>query len=81
MSIINFTIPSDASILKDINNVIGERFIKFIGRGSVCQNIHETIYVRTFQGDDEILRKIVYQKKGTKWVYQTVEVIKLKKSS
>lgn len=81
MSLIHFTIPSDVIILKDINNIIGERFIKFIGQGSVCQNIKETVYIRTFQDDQDIIRKIIYKKKGTKWAYENIEKVDLQKSS
>lgn len=74
MSILDFLTPSDSKILKDINNT--EKSLKFIGLGSVCQNISETVFVRMvkFNNEDSI-KKVVYKKNAFSWGFSSVEVV------
>jgi len=74
MSILEFLTPSDSKILKDINNT--ESSIKFIGLGSVCQNIKETIFIRMIRfNNEDSIKKVVYKKNGFTWDFRSVEII------
>ena len=74
MSIISFSKPSDTEILNRIsqkNQVIG-----FVGEGSLHQNLDETTYVRTVKlqlNKREILKNVVYVKKGISWMFKAIE--------
>ena len=74
MSIISFSKPSDTEILNRIsqkNQVIG-----FVGEGSLHQNLDETTYVRTVKlklNKREILKNVVYVKKGISWMFKSME--------
>ncbi len=73
MSILNFYTPSDVKILKDIKNTSNS--IKFIGSGSVCENIKETIYIRMIKfNNEDIIKKVIYKRKGITWGFKSVEV-------
>lgn len=74
MSLLDYLTPSDSKILKDINN--SENSLKFIGLGSICQNITETIFVKMvkFNNEDNI-KKVVYKKKAFSWDFYSVEVV------
>ncbi|WP_144439124.1 hypothetical protein [Lutibacter profundi] len=76
MSILKFSIPSDSEILKDINN--SSNSLKFIGLGSVCQNIKETIYIRMIKfNNEDFIKKVIYKKKGIIWDFKSVEDINI----
>jgi len=74
MSLISFSKPSDTEILNRIsqkNQVIG-----FVGEGSLHQNLDETTYVRTVKlelNKREILKNVVYVKKGISWIFKAIE--------
>ncbi len=74
MSLISFSKPSDTEILNRIsqkNQVIG-----FVGEGSLHQNLDETTYVRTVKlqlNKREILKNVVYVKKGISWMFKAIE--------
>ena len=74
MSILNFLTPSDNKILKDINNT--DNSIRFIGLGSVCQNIKETVFVRMikFNNEDNV-KKVIYTRNAFSWGFSSVEVV------
>jgi len=76
MSLISFSKPSDADILQRV--VEKNTFVSFVDKGSVLQNVKETIYIRTVRIRDdkkEVLKKIIFVKKGIKWFFKTVEPI------
>jgi len=74
MSILNFLTPSDSKILKDINNT--KSTIKFIGLGSVCENMKETIFIRIVKFDNEdSIKKVVYKKNTFTWAFSSIEVV------
>jgi hypothetical protein len=74
MSILNFLTPSDSKILKDINN--SNNSLKFIGLGSVCQNISETLFVRLIKfNNEENIKKVVYKKDTFSWRFSSLEVV------
>lgn len=74
MSILKFTIPSDSKIMEDIKN--NQNAIKFIGNGSICQNIKETTYIRLIQfNNEDSVKKVIYKKNGVCWGLKSVEVV------
>jgi hypothetical protein len=74
MSILKFSIPSDVKIQKDINKRSNE--INFIGNGSFCQNLKETLYIRKLKFyKDSSVRKVIYKKEGASWRFRTMELI------
>lgn len=74
MSILNLLTPSDSKILKDINNT--DNSIQFIGLGSVCQNIKETLFVRMIKfNNEEAVKKVVYKKNLFSWGFSNVEIV------
>ena len=74
MSILNLLTPSDSKILKDINNT--ENSIQFIGLGSVCQNIKETVFIRMIKfNNEETVKKVVYKKNLFSWGFSNVEIV------
>jgi len=76
MSILKFSIPSDDKIIEDFKTTNNKSTIRFIGTGSVCQNIKETTYERLVQLNNEhTVKKVIYKKKGISWGFETVEVV------
>lgn len=76
MSITSFSKPSDADILNifvDQNSIIG-----FVDNGSIYQKVNETLYVRTVKlmmNQEEVLKKVVFTKKGIAWLFKKIENI------
>ena len=77
MSITSFSKPSDADVLNtfvDKKSVIG-----FVDNGSIYQKVNETLYVRTVKlmmDQEEVLKKVVFTKKGIAWLFKKIESIK-----
>ena len=76
MSITSFSKPSDTDVLQRI--VENGHVISFVDKGSILQNENETLYVRTVKikiDKDEVLKKVIYIKKGITWFFKTIETI------
>jgi len=76
MSLASFSKPSDEDILSNIT--IKDENVRFVDKGSIFQNIKETLYVRTFKITDdkkEDFKKVIYVKKGITWLFKTIENI------
>ncbi len=74
MSIIKFSVPSDAKICKDIKRQIHE--FNFVGNGSFYQNLKETLYIRKLKfNKDNSERKVIYKKDGTDWLFGYMELV------
>ena len=74
MSLISFSKPSDADILQRI--VEKDTIVSFVDEGSIFQNVKETLYIRTVKTEinkKEYFKKIIYVKKGIKWLFKAVE--------
>lgn len=74
MSLISFSKPSDIEILNRISQQ--NQFIGFVGEGILHQNLDETTYVRTVKiqlNRREMLRNVVYVKKGISWMFRSIE--------
>ena len=74
MSLISFSKPSDTEILNKISQK--NQVIEFVGEGSLHQNLDETTYVRTVKlklNKREILKNVVYVKKGISWMFKSME--------
>ncbi len=74
MSLISFSKPSDTEILNRISQK--NHVIEFVGEGSLHQNLDETTYVRTVRlqlNKREILKNVVYVKKGISWMFKSIE--------
>ncbi len=76
MSIISFSKPSDADILQKI--IEKENVINFVGKGTILQNVTETLYIRIVKirfEKEEVLQKVIYVKKGITWLFKTIETL------
>ena len=76
MTIISFFIPTDKDILRDIKE--DARTIKFIGEGSVHQNLEFTKFIRRFIyrfDKEKEKRQVVYLKKGLIWQLESIEFV------
>ncbi len=76
MSLASFSKPSDKDVL--LNIVESDAIVSFVDKGSILQNIKETLYVRTVKikrDNEEAVKKIIYTKKGITWLFKTVENI------
>lgn len=74
MSLISFSKPSDSEILHKVSKK--SKFIGFVGEGSVLQNLDETTYIRTVKiklHKQEILKNVIYVKKGISWIFKSIE--------
>ena len=74
MSLISFSKPSDAEILQSIAEK--DTIVSFVDEGSIFQNVKETLYIRTVKTEinkKEYFKKIIYVKKGIKWLFKTIE--------
>ena len=81
MTIISFFIPTDKDVLRDIKE--DARSIKFIGEGSVNQQLDITRFMRTFifrfdANRDE--RQAIYIKNGLRWQFETIEMVQEQKN-
>ena len=73
MTLINFTTPSDKEIIEAIDISTSDN-IKFIGRGSVYQNLKETIYIRLIElKKNNSIKKVIYKKQGMMWGFESIE--------
>ena len=76
MSLASFSKPSDRDVLLKIDKT--GAIVSFVDKGSILQNIKETLYVRTVKikrDNEEGLKKITFTKKGITWLFKTVENI------
>ena len=76
MSLASFSKPSDRDVLLKINET--DAIVSFVDKGSILQNIKETLYVRTVKikrDNEEGLKKITFTKKGITWLFKAVENI------
>ena len=76
MSLASFSKPSDTDVLLKI--VETDAIVSFVDKGSILQNIKETLYVRTVKikrDNEEGLKKITFTKKGITWLFKAVENI------
>lgn len=74
MSIASFSTPTDFDILQKI--IENDTVIGFVGKGSIYQNVKETLYVRTVKiklNKEEVLKNVIYFKKGIKWFFKSIE--------
>jgi len=74
MSIASFSKPTDVEILQNI--VEKDSIISFVGKGSIYQNVKETLYIRTIKislNKKEVLQNVIYIKKGITWLFKTIE--------
>ena len=76
MSLASFSKPSDTDVLLKI--VETDAIVSFVDKGSILQNIKETLYVRTVKikrDNEEGFKKITFTKKGITWLFKAVENI------
>ena len=76
MSLASFSKPSDKDIL--LNIVESDAIVSFMDKGSMLQNIKETLYVRTIKikrDKEEEVKKVIYTKKGITWLFKAIENI------
>lgn len=76
MSLASFSKPSDKDVL--LNIVEDDVIVSFLDKGSILQNIKETLYVRTVKikrDNEEGFKKITFTKKGITWLFKAVENI------
>ena len=76
MSLASFSKPSDVDVLLKIVNE--DNVVSFVGKGSILQNVKETLYIRTVKIEldkKEDFKKVIYVKRGIKWLFKTVETI------
>lgn len=76
MSLISFSKPSDRDVLQKV--VEKDNIICFVGKGSISQNIKETLYIRTVKvklEKEEVLQKVIYAKKGITWLFKAIEIL------
>lgn len=73
-SITSFSKPSDAEILQAVSK--DEQSVSFVGKGSIRQQVDETLYVRTVKISSKkrvILKNVIYVKRGIKWFFKRIE--------
>ena len=76
MSLASFSKPSDKDVL--LNIVETDAVVSFMDKGSILQNIKETLYVRTVKikrDKEEEVKKVIYTKKGIAWLFKAIENI------
>ena len=76
MSLASFSKPSDKDVL--LNIVEADAIVSFMDKGSILQNIKETLYVRTIKikrDKEEEVKKVIYTKKGITWLFKAIENI------
>tara|TARA_R110002073_G_scaffold279026_1_gene443055 strand:+ start:330679 stop:330909 length:231 start_codon:yes stop_codon:yes gene_type:complete len=75
MSLTSFSKPSDTDVLNKL--IQKDEIITFVGEGSVHQNMKETVYVRTVKvkvNKEEILKNVIYIKKGITWLFNRIDI-------
>ncbi|RPD96489.1 hypothetical protein EGM88_08970 [Aureibaculum marinum] len=78
MSIASFSKPSDADVLQKMES--NGKFLNFVGKGVVLQNMNETRYIRTIKiivDQEEVLQNVVYVKLGINWFFKKTETVLL----
>ncbi|HHC79670.1 MAG TPA: hypothetical protein ENK46_07300 [Flavobacteriia bacterium] len=76
MSISSFSKPSDSDVLQKV--IEKDSIISFVDKGSILQNVSETLYVRTVKikiDKKEVLKRVVYIKKGITWLFKAIETV------
>ena len=76
MSLASFSKPSDKDVL--LNIAESDAIVSFMDKGSILQNIKETLYVRTIKikrDKEEEVKKVIYTKKGITWLFKAIENI------
>ena len=76
MSLASFSKPSDKDVL--LNIVETDAIVSFMDKGSILQNLKETLYVRTVKikrDKEEEVKKVIYTKKGITWLFKAIENI------
>ena len=76
MSLASFSKPSEKDVL--LNIVEADAIVSFMDKGSILQNIKETLYVRTIKikrDKEEEIKKVIYTKKGITWLFKAIENI------
>ena len=74
MSITTFSKPSDTDVLNKF--IKKDHIVSFVGEGSIYQNSEETFYIRFVKvqvNKEEIIKKVVYIKKGISWLFNRIE--------
>ncbi|MDH5412609.1 MAG: hypothetical protein OEW87_00600 [Flavobacteriaceae bacterium] len=76
MSLTSFSKPSDADVLQKLSEQ--DTTVSFVGKGSIHQNVSETLYIRTIKiklNKEEVLKNVIYIKKGITWLFKKIETI------
>ncbi|MGB5364454.1 MAG: hypothetical protein WBN17_14240 [Aureibaculum sp.] len=76
MSLTSFSKPSDTDVLQTISKQ--DNTVSFVGKGSIHQNVNETLYIRTVKikiNKEEVLKNVIYIKKGITWLFKKIETI------
>ncbi len=76
MSIATFSKPSDADVMQNMEANV--KFLDFVGKGIVIQNMDETRYIRTVKiivNQEEVLQNVVYVKLGINWFFKKTETV------
>jgi hypothetical protein len=76
MSLTFFSKPSDDDVLQNI--IEKDIIINFIDNGSIIQNVEETLYIRKVKikiNKEEVVKKVIYSKKGISWIFKSIETI------
>lgn len=76
MSLTSFSKPSDTDVLQKISEQ--DKTFSFVGKGSIHQNVNETLYIRTIKiklNKEEVLKNVIYIKKGITWLFKKIETI------
>ena len=76
MSLASFSKPSDKDVL--LNIAESDAIVSFMDKGSIHQNIKETLYVRTIKikrDKEEEVKIVIYTKKGITWLFKAIENI------
>lgn len=76
MSITSFSTPSDTDVLQNVAEK--DSIVSFVDKGSILQNMEETLYRRTVKiqfDKEEVLKEVIYTKKGITWFFKAVETI------
>lgn len=74
MSITSFSKPSDSDVLRVVSE--DDKNVSFVGKGSIHQQVDETLYVRTVKISSKkrvILKNVIYVKRGIKWFFKRIE--------
>ena len=78
MSITSFTKPSDSDVLPYLNE--NAKLIEFIGKGCMRQSANESLDIRKVRvqlGSDQILKNVIFVKKGVTWFFKSIETAEI----